>query len=154
MRIGTTLDVNVQRGRMIGMWEAGMPIIQIATRMGTSARTVHRWIKRWESEMSLETKPRSGRPPGTTRKQEKRKADAKQDPLAGVKQDSLAYVEQGLSAYVEHDPSAFVKQDSLAHIEQDHSADVKQYPLAYVESEYVDQDSPADVKQDSLADVE
>ncbi|KAK4306668.1 hypothetical protein Pmani_021525 [Petrolisthes manimaculis] len=58
------------RGRMIGMWEAGMPLPAIAHELGVSRQTVWRWVQRWQEEGVLTTKPKSGRPKVTSRQEE------------------------------------------------------------------------------------
>ncbi|KAK4328864.1 hypothetical protein Pmani_000754 [Petrolisthes manimaculis] len=58
------------RGRMIGMWEAGMPLPAIAHELGVSRQTVWRWVQRWQEEGVLMTKPKSGRPKVTNRQEE------------------------------------------------------------------------------------
>ncbi|KAK4318803.1 hypothetical protein Pmani_010226 [Petrolisthes manimaculis] len=61
-----SVEVISERGRIIGLWESGMPTREIALTTGVSQRSVQRWIKRFEEEGSLHTKPRSGRPRVTT----------------------------------------------------------------------------------------
>ena len=41
------------RGRIIGMREAGLSIRDIAIRLGISATTVAKWIRRWEETGNL-----------------------------------------------------------------------------------------------------
>ncbi|KAK3893044.1 hypothetical protein Pcinc_003122 [Petrolisthes cinctipes] len=55
-------SVIADRGRIIGMWENGTPVSIIAEQTGFAQSTVYRWIERWQTEGSLETRPRSGRP--------------------------------------------------------------------------------------------
>ncbi|KAK3877268.1 hypothetical protein Pcinc_018003 [Petrolisthes cinctipes] len=55
-------SVIADRGKIIGMWENGTPVLIIAEQTGFAQSTVYRWIARWQTEGSLETRPRSGRP--------------------------------------------------------------------------------------------
>lgn len=52
------------------MWQAGLSVTDIAEEVEVSRTTVYWWIKRWKSDGSLLTKPRSGRPRVTTKEQE------------------------------------------------------------------------------------
>lgn len=72
LRRENTVDVITQRGRIVGMWEGGMPTSHIATQTGLSVRTVQRWIKRWQDEESLLNKPKSGRKRVTTPEEDAR----------------------------------------------------------------------------------
>lgn len=55
-------DVIAERAQIVGMWRAGATVPNIALEMGRSTKTIRRWIRRWEEEGSVETRPRSGRP--------------------------------------------------------------------------------------------
>ena len=55
-----------QRGQIIGMWEAGHRVAEIATMMGLSKPTVRRWIGRWQESGNLLDRPRCGAPKKTT----------------------------------------------------------------------------------------
>lgn len=52
----------VVRTLFVMMWVGGMSIRAIARATGTSATTVNRWIKRWQQEGTINTRPRPGRP--------------------------------------------------------------------------------------------
>lgn len=58
------------RGRIIGLWEAGCTSRAIAEELGLHRSTVYKWISRWQEEGSVSTKPRSGRPKVTTPEQD------------------------------------------------------------------------------------
>ncbi|KAG7168436.1 putative winged helix-turn-helix domain containing protein 5 [Homarus americanus] len=49
-------------GQIIGLWQGGMPPADVADAMGVSKKTVQSWITKWQKEVSLTTRPRSGRP--------------------------------------------------------------------------------------------
>ncbi|XP_047493855.1 uncharacterized protein LOC125042351 isoform X1 [Penaeus chinensis] len=63
------LSVVSDRGRIIGLWEAGKSKVEISRQLGVHRTTVHKWIKRWRQEGSLKTKHRCGRPQVTSQKQ-------------------------------------------------------------------------------------
>lgn len=65
-RRDNAVDVITKRGRIIGMWECGKSSREISEMAGVSVSTVNRWIRRWQEEDSVKTKPRSGRPKVTT----------------------------------------------------------------------------------------
>ncbi|XP_068234399.1 uncharacterized protein [Palaemon carinicauda] len=60
------LAVLCGRTKMVCMWVGGMSARAIAQETGTSVTTVYRWIRRWQKEGNVETKPRCGRPRTTT----------------------------------------------------------------------------------------
>jgi transposase len=51
-----------QRAAIVTMWKLDMPRQGIARRIPCHLNTVGHWIRRWESELSLEDAERSGRP--------------------------------------------------------------------------------------------
>lgn len=55
-------SVIADRGRIICMWENVTPDSKIAEQTGFAQSPVYRWMERWQTEGSLETRPRSGRP--------------------------------------------------------------------------------------------
>ncbi|XP_045102571.1 uncharacterized protein LOC123498994 [Portunus trituberculatus] len=55
-----------ERAEFVWLWASGMPVRDIAVRSGTSVTTVYRWIRRWQREGHVNTRPRSGRPPVST----------------------------------------------------------------------------------------
>ncbi|XP_037794107.1 uncharacterized protein LOC119589581 [Penaeus monodon] len=65
----SALSVVSDRGRIIGLWEAGKSKVEISRQLGVHRTTVHKWIKRWRQEGSLKTKHRCGRPQVTSHKQ-------------------------------------------------------------------------------------
>lgn len=60
----------LQRGIIIGRYQANQSISQITREMGISRNTVKKWIKRHEEEGDVSTRSRSGRPRTTTRAQD------------------------------------------------------------------------------------
>ncbi|KAK2579427.1 hypothetical protein KPH14_002639 [Odynerus spinipes] len=38
----------VTRGRIVGLWEADVPVKEIVGRTGCSENTVRRWIEQWQ----------------------------------------------------------------------------------------------------------
>lgn len=50
------------RARFVVMWLEGVSIREIAVRTGISVTTVYRWLRRWQREGTVSTRPRSGRP--------------------------------------------------------------------------------------------
>ena len=59
------------RGRLVGMLEAGMSIAQVARFFQCSHRTVRLWQRRFANTGSLNDLPRSGRPRVTTREDDR-----------------------------------------------------------------------------------
>lgn len=66
-RAGARLEV---RGKIIDMWESGIPVATIAQQLGHSRTTIYTWITRWKEEGSLETRPRGGKSRVTTPEEE------------------------------------------------------------------------------------
>lgn len=52
-----------ERAWFVWLWALGVPVRDIAVRSHTSVTTVYRWIRRWQREGHVNTRPRSGRPP-------------------------------------------------------------------------------------------
>ena len=76
----------VQRGRIVGLHEAGMSISAIANEVGMKRDTVSRWIKRWNESGDLRDKPRSGCPRKTTREQDEAIAnEARNQPITNAR---------------------------------------------------------------------
>lgn len=50
-----------QRARMVWMWVGGQSARSIARETGASVSTVYRWIRRWEQEGNVHTRPRVGK---------------------------------------------------------------------------------------------
>ncbi|XP_066984733.1 uncharacterized protein [Macrobrachium rosenbergii] len=69
------LAVLCGRTKMVCMWVGGMSARAIAQETGTSVTTVYRWIRRWQKEGNVETKPRSGRPRTTTAEEDQKIVD-------------------------------------------------------------------------------
>lgn len=65
----TCLEV---RAKIVWMWVEGLPARNIAKATGTSVTTIYRWVRRWEKEDNVLTKPRKGRPRGSRREAKKR----------------------------------------------------------------------------------
>ncbi|KAK4294105.1 hypothetical protein Pmani_033245 [Petrolisthes manimaculis] len=87
-----SVEVIFDRGRIIGLWESGMPTREFALTTGVSQRSVQRWIKRFEEEGSLHTKPRSGRPRVTTPVNDARILDAiEHQPLTSTVHHTLSF---------------------------------------------------------------
>ncbi|KAK3869895.1 hypothetical protein Pcinc_024838 [Petrolisthes cinctipes] len=55
-------EVISARAAIVGMRDAGMPLKAIARARGITIKTVRRWIRRWDGEGTVATRPRSGRP--------------------------------------------------------------------------------------------
>lgn len=73
------------RGRIIGLSEGGMTPGAIAQELGLHRSTVHKWIKRWQEQGSVSTKPGSGRPKATTPEQDEAIVERAQErPLTPV----------------------------------------------------------------------
>lgn len=68
----------LDRGRIIGMWELGLSASAISLRTGFCETTVRKWIRRFQAEGNVETRPRSGRPRVTTQQQDDRILEAVQ----------------------------------------------------------------------------
>lgn len=56
------VEIISARAAIIGMRDAGMSQNAIARARGVTIKTVKRWIRRWDGEGTLATRPRSGRP--------------------------------------------------------------------------------------------
>ncbi|KAK0090894.1 hypothetical protein PV325_000060 [Microctonus aethiopoides] len=54
------------RNRMVGMYEAGLGLREIAAAVNCSQRTVKRWLNRFDKEGTVETRDRCGRKRATT----------------------------------------------------------------------------------------
>ena len=50
-----------ERAGFVWLWASGMPVRDIAVRSGTSVTTVYRWIRRWQREGHVNTRPRNSR---------------------------------------------------------------------------------------------
>ncbi|KAK3880686.1 hypothetical protein Pcinc_014843 [Petrolisthes cinctipes] len=70
VRRAVSPTVIATQGRMIGMWEAGIPLPVFSEELGVTSQTVWRLVKRWHEEGVLTTKPRSGRPKVTSNQEE------------------------------------------------------------------------------------
>ena len=57
-----------ERAHLVWLWVAGRSVHTIALLTGTSVTTVYRWIRRWQREGHVNSRPRSGRPRLGTRK--------------------------------------------------------------------------------------
>lgn len=55
------------RNEIVAYHEQGLNITQIATKLGISTSTVHRWLMRHAADLTLETVPKPGRPRKTTK---------------------------------------------------------------------------------------
>ncbi|EGI61875.1 hypothetical protein G5I_09776 [Acromyrmex echinatior] len=58
------------RNRMVGMYEAGLGLREIAAAVNCSQRTVKRWLNRFDKEGTVETRERCGRKRATTVEQD------------------------------------------------------------------------------------
>ncbi|KAM0731248.1 hypothetical protein ACS0PU_002308 [Formica fusca] len=58
------------RNRMVGMYEAGLGLREIAAAINCSQRTVKRWLNRFDKEGTVETRERCGRKRATTTEQD------------------------------------------------------------------------------------
>ncbi|XP_044020702.1 WD repeat-containing protein 48 homolog isoform X2 [Aphidius gifuensis] len=58
------------RNRMVGMYEAGLGLRDIAAAVNCSQRTVKRWLNRFDREGTVETRERCGRKRATTSEQD------------------------------------------------------------------------------------
>ncbi|XP_011499115.1 PREDICTED: uncharacterized protein LOC105363192 [Ceratosolen solmsi marchali] len=58
------------RNRMVGMYEAGLGLREIAAAVNCSQRTVKRWLNRFDKEGTVETRDRCGRKRATTQEQD------------------------------------------------------------------------------------
>jgi len=59
-------DRLMQRGRIVGLYEAGLRINQIANQVGVSRSKFQRWVDHFELGEPLTDRPRTGRPRVTT----------------------------------------------------------------------------------------
>ncbi|KAL7293249.1 hypothetical protein TKK_0013029 [Trichogramma kaykai] len=74
------------RNRMVGMYEAGLKLKEIAAAINCSQRTVKRWLNRFNKEGNVETKDRCGRKRATTKEQDEAIVQlAMQTPLTAAK---------------------------------------------------------------------
>lgn len=69
-------EVILQRGLIIGRYQANQSISEISRALGLCRNTVTKWIRRYEEEGHVTTRPRSGRPRITTMEQDVRLNDA------------------------------------------------------------------------------
>ncbi|KAK3886989.1 hypothetical protein Pcinc_004224 [Petrolisthes cinctipes] len=63
-------DIIMERGMVIGRYHAGQSYSQISREMGLSRNTVKAWVRRYEEEGHVRTRPRPGRPRVTTPQQD------------------------------------------------------------------------------------
>lgn len=56
-----------ERARLVWLWVMGRSVHSIALLTGMSVTTVYRWIRRWQREGHVNSRPKSGRPRQTTR---------------------------------------------------------------------------------------
>lgn len=56
-----SLTVYADRLRMVWLWLRGKSARQIALETGASLCTVYRWVRRWQEEGNVETRPYRGR---------------------------------------------------------------------------------------------
>ncbi|XP_033218640.1 uncharacterized protein LOC117174076 isoform X3 [Belonocnema kinseyi] len=74
MKMGKTRGVHETtpelRNRMVGMYEAGLGLREIAVAVNCSQRTVKRWLNRFDKEGTVETRERCGRKRATTSEQD------------------------------------------------------------------------------------
>lgn len=63
-------DIIMTRGMVIGRYKAGQPYREISRDMGLSKNTVKAWVRRYEEEGHVRTRPRSGRPRVTSPQQD------------------------------------------------------------------------------------
>ncbi|KAK3879568.1 hypothetical protein Pcinc_015855 [Petrolisthes cinctipes] len=63
-------DIIMERGMVIGRYHAGKSYSQISREMGLSRNTVKAWVRRYEEEGHVRTRPRPGRPRVTTPQQD------------------------------------------------------------------------------------
>ncbi|XP_014206736.1 uncharacterized protein LOC106638187 [Copidosoma floridanum] len=74
------------RNRMVGMFEAGLGLREIAVAVNCSQRTVKRWLNRFNREGSVETRDRCGRKRATTQEEDDAIARlATQTPITAAK---------------------------------------------------------------------
>lgn len=57
-----TRTVYTDRLRIVWMWLRGMSAREISLETGASLCTVYRWVRRWQEEGNVETRPYRGRP--------------------------------------------------------------------------------------------
>ncbi|KAK7067544.1 hypothetical protein SK128_021679, partial [Halocaridina rubra] len=55
-------DIMQTRAQIIWMWFFGESVRRISWATGVSQTTVYRWIRRWQREGHVNTRPRTGRP--------------------------------------------------------------------------------------------
>lgn len=59
-------EAMMHRANIIWMWASGRSVRDIARENSTSITTVYRWIRRWNCEGTIDSRPRTGRPRITT----------------------------------------------------------------------------------------
>lgn len=66
-REGTNFtNVLVKRARIVHLWQKGTAVRTISRKTGASITTVYRWIRRWQEEGTLKTRPYRKRPRAAT----------------------------------------------------------------------------------------
>ncbi|GBL97074.1 hypothetical protein AVEN_254116-1 [Araneus ventricosus] len=61
-----------KRGRVVGLREGGFSFRDITERLGRNVPTVHDCWQQWSREGAASRRPRSGRPRGTTEREDRR----------------------------------------------------------------------------------
>ncbi|GBN61047.1 hypothetical protein AVEN_131411-1 [Araneus ventricosus] len=61
-----------ERGRVVGLREGGFSFSDIAERLGRNVSTVHDCWQQWSREGTASRRPGSGRPRGTTEREDRR----------------------------------------------------------------------------------
>ncbi|GBO07957.1 hypothetical protein AVEN_220591-1 [Araneus ventricosus] len=61
-----------ERGRVVGIREGGVSFRDIVERLGRNVSTVHDWWQQWSREGTASRRPGSGRPHGTTEREDRR----------------------------------------------------------------------------------
>lgn len=60
------MNVLVKRARIVQLWQKGTAVRTISRKTGASVTTVYRWIRRWQEEGTLKTRPYRKRPRAAT----------------------------------------------------------------------------------------